>query len=54
MSIYGGKIDNDFDQRLLDSFIDKLFCAETFDMDYTLVPAGNGVSKSIIVPDAIR
>ena len=24
MSIYGGRIDNDFDQRLMDSFIDKV------------------------------
>lgn len=53
-SIYGGRIDNDFDQLLMDSFIDKLFSAETFNSDYTLVPAGNGVSKSINMPDAIR
>ena len=28
MSIYGGRIDNDFDQRLMDSFIDKVSWCE--------------------------
>ena len=54
MSIYGGRIDNEFDQRLLDSFIDKVFTSATFNSDFTLVPQGNGVSKSIAIPDAIR
>ena len=54
MSIYGGRIDNDFDQRLLDSFIDKLFTPATFSSDYVLVPQGNGVVSSINIPDGIR
>ena len=30
--IYGGKIDNDFDQRLLYSFLEKLFNAKCFEV----------------------
>jgi len=52
--IYGGRIDNDFDQRLMNSFINKLFTAETFNPEYLLVPQGNGVAKSIGMPDASR
>jgi len=54
MSIYGGRIDNEFDQRLMDSFIDKVFTMETFSTDFKLVPQGNGVNKSITIPDGIR
>ena len=39
--IYGGKIDNDFDQRLLVSFLEKLFNAKCFDADYLLVQGKN-------------
>ena len=31
-SIYGGKIDNEFDQRLLVSFLEKLFSAKSFEV----------------------
>lgn len=36
-SIYGGKIDNDFDQRLLQSFLNKLFTPKSFESDFALV-----------------
>lgn len=36
-SIYGGKIDNAPDQTLLDSFVDELFCADAYDVDFQLV-----------------
>ena len=35
--IYGGKIDNEFDQRLLSSFLEKLFNSKCFEADYPLV-----------------
>ena len=35
--IYGGKIDNEFDQRLLVSFLEKLFNSKCFEVDYPLV-----------------
>ncbi|XP_004348847.1 dynein heavy chain [Capsaspora owczarzaki ATCC 30864] len=36
-SIYGGRIDNEFDQRLLQSFLSVLFTPRSFDADHSLV-----------------
>jgi dynein heavy chain 1 len=55
-SIYGGKIDNDFDQRLLSSFLSKLFTAHSFEADFALVAnvdAANG-QRHITMPDGTR
>ena len=35
--VYGGKIDNVFDRRLLNTFLKQLFCVNAFDADYRLV-----------------
>jgi len=35
-SIFGGKIDNDFDQKILMSLVNYFFRKETFDVDYPL------------------
>lgn len=48
--IYGGKIDNEFDQRLLVSFLEKLFNPKCFENDYPLVQAG----KKIHMPEGVR
>jgi dynein heavy chain 1 len=54
--IYGGKIDNDFDQRLLTSFLNKLFTPRSFDPEFALVA---GVERtedgksSITIPEGI-
>ncbi|KAL1414841.1 hypothetical protein MTO96_007104 [Rhipicephalus appendiculatus] len=40
--IYGGKIDNDFDQRLLNSFLSKLFTAKSFEPDFMLIEPNAG------------
>lgn len=47
--IYGGKIDNEFDQRLLVSFLEKLFSSKCFEMDYPLVQG-----KNISMPEGTR
>jgi len=53
--IYGGKIDNDFDQRLLTAFVNKLFLAKSFDADFPLVANIDGVvGKHISMPEGIR
>jgi dynein heavy chain 1 len=52
--IYGGRIDNDFDQRLLTSFVDRLFTVESFEHDFALVHNVDGTSKSITIPDGSR
>ena len=50
--IYGGKIDNEFDQRLLTAFVNKLFTKKSFDRDFTLVTMGQ--SSNITMPEGIR
>jgi hypothetical protein len=36
-SIYGGRLDNTFDQRLLDALLEKLFSPRSFDAEFALV-----------------
>lgn len=57
--IYGGKIDNDFDQRLLMSFLAKLFTPRSFETDFALVAnvdgiGGPGGQRHITMPDGTR
>jgi dynein heavy chain 1 len=58
-SIFGGKVDNDFDIKILQSLVDYFFKKETFDLEYPLfeslesdakVEAEEGSSK-LVVPD---
>eukprot|EP01113_Clastostelium_recurvatum_P011812 TRINITY_DN1605_c0_g1_i1.p1 TRINITY_DN1605_c0_g1~~TRINITY_DN1605_c0_g1_i1.p1 ORF type:complete len:4689 (+),score=1530.43 TRINITY_DN1605_c0_g1_i1:285-14351(+) len=37
-TIYGGRIDNEFDMRLLNSFLSQLFTSKSFNPDFALVP----------------
>ncbi|TPX59802.1 hypothetical protein PhCBS80983_g02245 [Powellomyces hirtus] len=52
-TVYGGKIDNEFDQKLLDSFVDRLFTAESYDTTFSLVEAQDG-QPAVAIPDGIR
>ncbi|CAG4965564.1 unnamed protein product [Parnassius apollo] len=55
--IYGGKIDNLFDQRLLHSFLCKLFTPKSFEADFALVANVDGASgnqRHITMPDGNR
>lgn len=36
-SVYGGRVDNEFDQRLLDSFLEQFFSPACFDLAFPLV-----------------
>jgi len=47
--IYGGKVDNDFDQRLLESFLDKIFSEKCFEPEHPLV-----MSSKILMPEGVR
>ncbi len=38
-TVYGGRVDNEFDQRLLQAFLERLFTARSFDLDFKLVDA---------------
>lgn len=58
-SIFGGKVDNDFDIKILQSLVDYFFRKETFDIEYPLfesleadsaVAPADGSSK-LVIPD---
>lgn len=52
-SIYGGRIDNEFDQRLLNTFLDRIFTKGSFDSEFKLALKVDG-HKDIKMPDGIR
>lgn len=50
--IYGGRIDNDFDQCLLETFLSRLFTEKSFEHDFVLVQDVDGKAGSnIIIPE---
>jgi dynein heavy chain 1 len=52
-SVYGGRIDSDFDQRILDTFVDSLFTPSAYNLDFELVPRSNG-SSVVQVPEGTK
>ena len=50
-SIFGGKVDNEFDLKILQSLVDYFFRKETFDPDYPLFEAIEGSSDQLVIPD---
>ncbi|ORX61965.1 dynein heavy chain [Hesseltinella vesiculosa] len=53
-SIYGGRIDNEYDQRLLDSFVSSLFTHRCYDLDFELVKASGQGDKALVAPDGTK
>ncbi|TFY72237.1 hypothetical protein EVG20_g758 [Dentipellis fragilis] len=51
-SVYGGRVDSDFDQRILDAFVDGLFTPAAYNVDFNLVPSTNGIS--LTAPDGTK
>lgn len=47
--VYGGKIDNSFDRRLLNTFLNQLFCVASFESDCKLV---SDDQLNLLMPDA--
>lgn len=52
-SVYGGRIDNEFDQHLLDSFVDTLFVPGAYDLDFELVDK-NEDTPALIIPEGTK
>jgi len=51
-SIFGGKIDNEFDLKILQSLVDYFFRKETFNVDYPLFNSvEDGAGEQLVVPD---
>ena len=52
-AVYGGKIDTEFDQILLDSFVARLFSPKAYDVNFQLVRPSDG-EPVLSIPDATR
>ncbi|KAG1889346.1 dynein heavy chain and region D6 of dynein motor-domain-containing protein [Suillus subluteus] len=52
-SVYGGRVDSDFDQRILDAFVDKLFTPAAYNVDFDLVPT-IGEDHALEAPDGTK
>lgn len=53
-AIYGGRVDNDPDQRVLDRFIDQLFTHSIYDHGFTLVPPKLPSDQPVTAPEGVR
>lgn len=47
-AVYGGRIDSDYDQRVLDAFVDTIFTARAYDADFALVKTGD---SPLLIPE---
>jgi dynein heavy chain 1, cytosolic len=52
-SVYGGRVDSDFDQRILDAFVDGLFNPAAYNVDFDLVPSTTG-THLLTAPDGTK
>ncbi len=52
-SVYGGKIDTEVDQALLDSFVGDLFSPKAYEIGFHLV-APSGQDAGLVIPDATK
>lgn len=52
-SVYGGRVDSDFDQRILDAFVDNLFTPSAYNVDFNLVPGVTG-AQVLGAPDGTK
>lgn len=53
-SVYGGRVDSDFDQRILDSFVDELFSPNAYSVGFDLVPGVRGGETLVAIPEGTK
>ncbi|KZV92126.1 dynein heavy chain protein 1 [Exidia glandulosa HHB12029] len=53
-SVYGGRVDSDFDQRVLDSFVDALFTPHAYNADFELIPQDDASAKKVLIPEGTK
>eukprot|EP01119_Soliformovum_irregulare_P015549 TRINITY_DN4380_c0_g1_i7.p1 TRINITY_DN4380_c0_g1~~TRINITY_DN4380_c0_g1_i7.p1 ORF type:complete len:519 (+),score=196.29 TRINITY_DN4380_c0_g1_i7:67-1623(+) len=55
-TVYGGRIDNDFDMRVLNSFLEQLFTEKSFDPEFPLVTSKDSLQLgfNLTVPDGTK
>lgn len=52
-SVYGGRVDSDFDQRIVDAFVDGLFTPAAYNVDFDLVSSSNA-AHMLTAPDGTK
>ncbi|KAF9569823.1 dynein heavy chain protein 1 [Agrocybe pediades] len=52
-SVYGGRVDSDFDQKILDSFVDSLFTSRAYNVDFDLVSSTSG-RQMLLAPEGTK
>ena len=50
-AVYGGRVDSDYDQRVVDAFVDRIFSAKAYDPDFALVESGE---ETLTIPDGTQ
>ncbi|EKM83644.1 hypothetical protein AGABI1DRAFT_50984 [Agaricus bisporus var. burnettii JB137-S8] len=53
-SVYGGRVDSEFDQKILDAFVDGLFTPMAYNVDFDLIPTMVGQQQLLGVPDGTK
>lgn len=53
-NLYGAKIDNDYDGKILKSLVDNLFTPKAFDPNYSLFTSFDKDVPELKMPEAIR
>lgn len=53
-AVYGGRIDSDFDQQVMDSFVDSLFTPKAYNVDFDLVPRLEPEKAVVTVPEGTK
>ncbi|KAJ2558174.1 dynein heavy chain [Coemansia sp. RSA 1933] len=52
-SVYGGRIDNDFDHHVLETFVAKWFSADAYGADFALVD-GDSDNRALLAPEGTK
>ncbi|WRT69144.1 uncharacterized protein IL334_006128 [Kwoniella shivajii] len=50
-AVYGGRVDSDYDQRIVDAFVDRIFTARAYDPDFKLVEHAD---VGLVVPEGTK
>lgn len=53
-AVYGGRIDSDFDQHIMDAFVDNLFTPKAYNVEFDLVPRLDPQTAMLSVPEGTK
>ncbi|KAG0004346.1 hypothetical protein BGZ79_009578 [Entomortierella chlamydospora] len=53
-SVYGGRVDSEVDQQLLESFVNSFFRPECYDLSFKLVESGDGDDTGLTAPEGTK